>query len=66
MTSTDSPLVAAGACTRPRAGVAHVASFGPTFWFAGWLFTLGYAKVAGWKILLGFFVWPYLLGTSLR
>jgi len=28
------------------------------FWFAAWLFTVGYAK-------LGFVLWPYFLGNAL-
>jgi hypothetical protein len=33
------------------------------FWFAGWLFTIGFAHLVGWKIILGLVVWPYFLGT---
>jgi hypothetical protein len=34
-------------------------------WFAGWLFTIGYLKLAFWKGVLGLIVWPYFLGASL-
>jgi hypothetical protein len=34
-------------------------------WFAGWLFTIGYLKLAFWKGVLGLIVWPYFLGVSL-
>ena len=32
------------------------------FWFAGWLFTIGYANLVWWKIILGIVVWPFYLG----
>ena len=40
-------------------------TFMGTVWFAGWLFTIGYLKLAFWKGVLGFVVWPYFLGASL-
>ena len=33
------------------------------FWFAGWLFAIGFAHLVWWKIILGIVVWPYFLGT---
>ena len=36
------------------------------FWFAGWLFTIGYANLVWWKIILGIIVWPFFLGDALR
>jgi len=41
-------------------------SFAGVFWFAGWLFTIGYANLIWWKILLGIVVWPYFLGVAVR
>lgn len=41
------------------------ASIGGTLWFAGWLFTISFAHLAWWKIILGIVVWPYFLGTYL-
>ena len=35
-------------------------------WFAGWLFTIGFAKLVWWKALLGLVVWPYFLATTVR
>lgn len=35
-------------------------------WFAGWLFTVGFAKLVWWKVLLGLVVWPYFLGVFVR
>ena len=37
-----------------------------TLWFAGWLFTIGFAKLIWWKALLGLVVWPYFLATAVR
>ena len=36
------------------------------FWFIGWLFTIGYANLVWWKIILGIVVWPYFLGVAVR
>ncbi len=41
-------------------------SFAGVFWFAGWLFTIGYAQLVWWKILLGIVVWPFFLGGVVR
>jgi hypothetical protein len=34
-------------------------------WFIGWLFTIGYANLIWWKIILAVVVWPYFLGRAL-
>jgi len=34
-------------------------------WFIGWLFTIGYANLVWWKILLAIVIWPYFLGSAL-
>ena len=42
-------------------------SSGPGFgviWFIGWLFTIGYANLVWWKIILGLVVWPYYLARQ--
>lgn len=65
-----------GACERPDrwrsakaqprpAGAAPSALAG-TLWMAGWLFTIGFAKLVWWKVLLGLIVWPYFLGAYVR
>lgn len=41
-------------------------SAGGALWFAGWLFTIGFAKLVWWKALLGLAVWPYFLATAVR
>ena len=42
----------------------HADITGP-IWFIGWLFTIGFAEIAGWKILLALVVWPLYLGQAL-
>jgi hypothetical protein len=37
-----------------------------TLWFAGWLFTIAYAKLVWWKALVALVVWPYFLALALR
>ena len=41
-------------------------SLGGMLWFAGWLFTIAFAKLVWWKALLGLVVWPYFLAQALR
>jgi len=36
------------------------------FWFMGWLFTIAFANLVWWKIILGIVVWPYFLGLYIR
>lgn len=35
-------------------------------WIIGWLFTVGYLRLAFWKGTLALIVWPYFLGTFFR
>lgn len=35
-------------------------------WFAGWLFTLGFAQLVWWKAILGLVIWPYYLAVYIR
>jgi hypothetical protein len=49
---------------RGRGGQA-AAGLGGAFWFAGWLFTISFAHLVWWKIILGIVVWPFFLGQSL-
>ncbi len=35
------------------------------FWFAGWLFTIGFLKLAFWKAVLALVIWAYYLGSAL-
>jgi hypothetical protein len=47
-----------------RGGAA--AGLGGTIWFAGWLFTISFAQLVWWKIILGIVVWPLFLGWAVR
>jgi hypothetical protein len=33
-------------------------------WFVGWLFTIGFAKLVWWQIIVGVVVWPFFLGSA--
>jgi len=53
---TDEKKYKGGApATGPLAGI---------IWFIGWLFTIGFANLVWWKILLGIIVWPLFLGQA--
>ena len=39
--------------------------FAGAIWFAGWLFTISFAHLVWWKIILGIVVWPYFLGVHM-
>ena len=51
--------------SKPRNMMAS-ASLAGVVWFAGWLFTIAYANLVWWKIILGLAVWPYFLGLVVR
>ena len=34
-------------------------------WVGGWLFTIGYLKLAFWAGVWAFFIWPYDIGAAL-
>jgi hypothetical protein len=34
-------------------------------WIAGWLFTIGYLKLAFWQGLLALVIWPFYIGAML-
>ncbi len=36
------------------------------FWVIGWMFTISFAQLVWWKILLGLMIWPYYLGLAVR
>jgi hypothetical protein len=46
-----------------KVGVAPLAGM---LWFAGWLFTITFAQLVWWKIILAIVVWPLFLGIELR
>jgi len=41
-------------------------SLAGTLWFAGWLFTIAFAKLTWWKAVLALVVWPYFLALAVR
>ncbi len=41
----------------------HTATGG--LWFAGWLFTIGFAQLTFWRGVLAIVLWPYDLGVVL-
>ena len=41
-------------------------SIGGAFWIAGFLFTIGYAKLGFWKGVLALLLWPHILGEALN
>ncbi|HUI31362.1 MAG TPA: hypothetical protein VLX91_14220 [Candidatus Acidoferrales bacterium] len=34
-------------------------------WIIGWLFTLGFLKLAFWNGVLAILIWPYYIGSTL-
>jgi hypothetical protein len=53
-----------GLITMANRGGGAAAGMAGAFWFAGWLFTIGFSHLIWWKIILGIVVWPYFLGTT--
>jgi hypothetical protein len=49
---------------RKHKGGGAPASAAGIIWFIGWLFTIGYANLVWWKILLAIVIWPYYLGVA--
>jgi hypothetical protein len=39
-------------------------TFSGGLWFAAWLFTIGYLKLAFWQGVLAIILWPYYLGAA--
>ncbi|HEY9075252.1 MAG TPA: hypothetical protein VIO61_01825 [Anaerolineaceae bacterium] len=35
-------------------------------WFIGYLFTIAFAQLTGWQLLIAVVGWPYYLGLALR
>jgi hypothetical protein len=51
--------------TREKMHGGNAAGLACAFWFAGWLFTISFAQLVWWKIILGIVVWPFFLGQTL-
>jgi hypothetical protein len=39
---------------------------GVPLWLIGWLFTIGYLKLAFWNGVLAIIIWPYYIGVAVR
>ncbi len=39
--------------------------FAGGLWFVGWLFTIGYLRLAFWKGVIAVVLWPYFIGVAL-
>jgi hypothetical protein len=51
---------------RSKEQAASSSSLAGMLWFAGWLFTIGFAHLVWWKALLAVLLWPYFLGIEVR
>jgi hypothetical protein len=52
--------------TASQAGSTAPGGLAGTLWFAGWLFTIGFARLVWWKAVVALAVWPYFLALALR
>lgn len=48
-----------------RGGGNMSSALAGTLWFIGWLFTIGFAHLSWWKIIVGIIIWPYFLGVAI-
>ena len=46
-------------------GKMEIAGLMGPLWFTGWLFTIGYLKLAFWQGVLAIIIWPYYIGAAL-
>jgi len=49
-----------------KCGTAHCGTLMGPLWAIGWMFTIGFLKLAFWKSVLGIIIWPYYLGVFFR
>jgi hypothetical protein len=52
--------------TKNRVMRVDLAGLTGMIWFAGWLFTIGFIKLAFWPGFIALFIWPYYLGVAAR
>lgn len=52
-------------CRHGSHSVNGCALAGP-LWFGGWLFTIGFLKLAVTKAIFALLLWPYYLGVTFR
>jgi hypothetical protein len=43
--------------------VQRHALLGGGFWFAAWLFTIGFLHLGFWRAVLALVIWPYYIGV---
>jgi len=34
-------------------------------WFGGWLFTIAFAHLVWWQIIVGIVIWPFFIGQAI-
>ena len=51
---------------KPRPMRVEGGSLAGVIWFIGWLFTIAFAKLIWWQIILALAIWPYFLGLAVR
>lgn len=61
-TFTDASACETGSEKRTKS-IVFVSRETGTLWFAGWLFTIGFAGLSFWKGVLALILWPYFLGV---
>lgn len=52
-------------CDKEKRNIRVESSLAGAVWFIGWLFTIGFAKLVWWQMILGIVAWPYFLGAYL-
>ena len=35
------------------------------FWLIGWLFTIAFAHLVWWQIIVGIIIWPFFIGQAI-
>jgi len=65
MTPSTAIHAAGESAARPNKTVVNHTTHIAGFWFAGWLFAIGFCKLVWWKALIALVLWPYFLGDLL-
>jgi hypothetical protein len=53
-------------CQTNRMKISVGSEWHAPIWFGGWVFTIGYLKLAFWKSVFAIIIWPYYLGVHFR
>jgi hypothetical protein len=51
---------------KPKTVRVNSSSTAGAFWFAGWMFTIVFAKLIWWKVLVALVIWPWYLALAVR